>query len=144
MYRFSFINSQIIITHCIHGSILWMSAYGKFHTNQLYKQCNASYSTYIVQINTFTMIFLLQLEEIVQKLTLNLFSSCSMTWCVVILLEIRTLVGVPKDGVKIEVCRTQWEAGELQYRWQWGIYMERRVELYRKRKIKDRWWIDEN
>lgn len=37
-----------------------------------------------------------------------------MTWFVVILLEIRTLVGVPKDGVKIEVCRRQWKTGELQ------------------------------
>ena len=37
-----------------------------------------------------------------------------MTWFVVILLEIRTLVGVPKDGVKIEVWREQSATEELQ------------------------------
>lgn len=51
----------------------------------------------------------------VQTLTLNLFSNCSMTWFVVIPLEIRTLVGVPKDGVKIDVWRKHKSAAELWY-----------------------------
>lgn len=45
-------------------------------------------------------------------LTLNLFSSCSITWFVVILLEMRTLVDVPNDGVKMEVCRGEREGCE--------------------------------
>lgn len=74
---------------------------------------------------------LLELEECVQKLTLNLFSSCSMTWSVVILLEMRTLVGVPKDGVKMEVCGGQWEIGERQSGWKcWIKRGEGRAEIY--------------
>lgn len=36
-------------------------------------------------------------------LTLNLLSSCVITWSVVIRLEMRTLVEAPKDGVKMDV-----------------------------------------
>lgn len=41
------------------------------------------------------------------KLTLNLLSNCSITWSVVILLVMRTLVEVSNDGVNIEVCKRQ-------------------------------------
>lgn len=39
-----------------------------------------------------------------KQLTLNLLSSCAITWSVVIRLEMRTLVEAPKDGVNMDVC----------------------------------------
>lgn len=72
----------------------------------------------------------MQLEEGAPKLTLNLLSSCSMTWSVVILLEIRTLVGVPKDGVKIEVCRRQRERERDEWRKKRRLEGEASEEIY--------------
>lgn len=52
-----------------------------------------------------------------------------MTWSVVILLEMRTLVGVPKEGVKMEVCgrRGQLSGGRGRVE---NAVMERERERY--------------
>lgn len=49
---------------------------------------------------------------------MNLLSSCSITLSVVILLEMRTLVDVPNDGVKMEVWRRRRD--ERRKRWKDG------------------------
>ena len=89
---------------------------GQTKVQCIFCKTGSMFSVFFLAFSGLICLYLFAFSHLIftSKLTLNLFNSCSMTWCVVIWLEIRTLVGVPKDGVKIEVCRTQTRSEETE------------------------------